>query len=244
MSRITSPTRRGEWVAVELTQEGDLRANDGTLERMIRRDLGLGKDHPVFVPVRRTALADRQVVVSAMDGYVFVGAGLPAGRYFSLEKRAYVEQVLSRYSGSQRVPHLIGDADLEPLRGRMAYVEKRPSIRRGSKVEVVSGMLSSLQGVVVEISNGTACVQFSMRTLTRILALPLSLLRSLEDGKKPEVKLVPAKLYQATLGISMAATPAPEKMAPKKMAPKKMAHKRRRPTQKTRVPASIQMALF
>lgn len=194
-----SHLQQGGWVAIELTQEGDLRANDGTLERMLRRDLGLHKDHPVYIPVKRSALAEKQVVVSAMDGYVFVGAGLPPNRYFSLEKRSYVEQVLGRYAGTQRVPHIIRDADLAPLRGQINQVEKSPAIRRGAKVEVSEGMLAALQGVVIDVSDHCACVRFSTRTLVRILSLPLGMLQPVVEEPPKVVPVEPPKLYQMSL---------------------------------------------
>ena len=182
----------GGWVAIELTTEGDLRASDGTLERMIRRDLGVSKDHPVFIPVKRSALAEKHVVVSAMDGYVFVGSGLPSNRYFALERRSYVEQVLCRPSGSGRIPHIIKDAELLPLRGQMEKVDKPSSLRRGAKVEVSEGMLASLQGTILDLYDNSASVRFDTRTLVRILAMPLGMLKFVEN--LPAAAAVPASV--------------------------------------------------
>lgn len=209
---------------------------------MIRRDLGLSKDHPIFIPIKRAALAEKAVIVSAMEGYVFVGAGLPPGRYLSLEKRGYVEQVLCRPSGSSRVPHIIRDAELNPLRGSIERVDKSPSLRVGCTVEVVSGMLAALQGVVVDLFDGYACVQFDTRTLVRILTLPVGILVPAESAaagaaKKPaQPKLRMQQIDFQVAGIKGEAARRPtDKHDRRKDRLRKAQPKVRRPRVKPRV---------
>lgn len=172
------------WIAVELTHYGEMKVEDGTLVPTLRSDLEVGDDFPTFVPSVVYQAGDRQVVLHLMEGYVFVGSGLPETRYFSLEKRGYVSQVMSTFGGphAMRVPSVIPNAQIlvlkHQLRGLMAF-----DIQIGETVQIVDGPYRGLEGLVQGVNGQEAFVLVELRSIKIIATIPRVFLASeVQDG--------------------------------------------------------------
>ena len=139
------------WVVVELTRAGDVKAAEGKLDALLRRDLGVGPDFPIFIPYALFSKGGRKVSIRLVDGYVFLGSDLPEVRYFRLESLPFVESILSTRSGrGMRVLQTIPNSHVEELRERLRR-ELSVSIEEGSNVRVVRGNYANLTGRVIDV---------------------------------------------------------------------------------------------
>jgi transcription antitermination factor NusG len=169
------------WIAVELSKQGEDRVEEGTLIEVLYRDLEV-EQHPVFVPAISYAKGGKRITLHLMEGYVFIASGLPETRYFALERRAYVNQVMSTRGGPHRMRTLsVIDNDYisslqEQLRDMVAS-----DIEKGTIVRVVNGRYRSLEGVVVGTEQEVAYISIELRSLRVIATVPKVFLESIED---------------------------------------------------------------
>lgn len=179
--RLTAVDRRDDltWIAIELTRLGEQQVDDGTLAATLRGDLDVDDTFPVFIPSVIYKKGGRRVVLHLLEGYVFVASGLPEVRYFALERRPYVNQVMSTQAGPHRmrVPSTIPNSkvlDLKfQLRGLVAS-----DIEVGSTVQVTDGLYRGLEGEVMGIEGDDAFVYITFRSLKTIATIPKVFLES------------------------------------------------------------------
>jgi transcription antitermination factor NusG len=181
--------RRDEltWVIVELTHLGEAKVDDGTLEDTLRSDLEVPKSFPIFVPAATYTKDGRVHAVTLMEGYAFVGTGLPDMAYFALEHKPYVNRVIASLGGPHKVKVLSTVADQKIREMRLQLRQKVSSdIKRGDWVLVTKGTHRSLEGEVMGIAAENAFVRIELRSLRLIATIPLVFLelhpRPDEDG--------------------------------------------------------------
>lgn len=161
-----------QWVVVELTPEGEELIHQGRLESKIRKELG----------------SPSLSIVENLHGgyplnYIFIDSGLHPSKYFALEKKSYVEKVLSKTNGSIRVLQFVSGKDL--LKFNKAP-QSSVSFVRGQPVEITSGIFSRVRGRFVStLSPGEGLVQVQTLTLIRILTIPLMDLAPSDDKTLP-----------------------------------------------------------
>jgi len=108
------------WVVLELSRVGESRVEEDSLESVLRRDLRVGEDFPIFVPAISYRRGDKVVTCQLMEGYAFVAAGLDEVAYFSLEHTPYVNQVMSAVGpNGLRALHVIPDQSIEEMRKKL-----------------------------------------------------------------------------------------------------------------------------
>ena len=160
------------WVAIELTPQGEVRVTDGSLEAVLRRDLGIDADHPVFIPCALYRRDGRVVTIHLMEGYVFVGTGLPETRYFALERQPYVAKVLSTIGPHRmRVLSVITNDHIQEMRAKLRSLVSS-EIPLGAAVVVLDGAYRHLTGTVTGIEDENAFVHIRLRSLEVIATVP------------------------------------------------------------------------
>lgn len=160
------------WVAVELTNLGEQRAEDGTLEKLLRKDLAVDDDWPVFIPSMTYIRDGRKVQLHLMEGYAFVATGLPETHYFGLERKSHVEKVLSVVgSRGLRTLHVIPDEKIQEIRDRMREVVSE-TVYHGTVVRVVDGLYNGLSGKVVGEDKESVFVLIELRSISIIATIP------------------------------------------------------------------------
>jgi len=167
------------WIAIELTPQGEAKVEDGTIAETIREDLDVGDNYPVFIPSVVYRKGGRRVVLHLMEGYVFVASGLPETRYFSLERRPYVSQVMSSTGGPHhiRVPSVISNSHIRNLQRQLRKLVSS-DIEIGARVSVVDGLYRGLEGMVLGLDGEEAFVLIELRSIKVIATIPRVLLES------------------------------------------------------------------
>ena len=178
MDRRDEPT----WVAIELTRQGEQKIEEGSLEQPLRRDLGVDSDYPVFVPAITYMKGRRGVTIHLLEGYAFVAAGLPEVRYFALEQRPYVEQVISTPPPGRgvRTISVVPDRNIQELR-RQLQEQVASDIQVGERVLITEGPYRKLDGKVTGMDGGTAYVFIRLRSLQVVATVPRVFLESLDS---------------------------------------------------------------
>lgn len=169
------------WIAVELTPLGEEKVEEGTIEAALRQDLGVDESFPVFVPATTYKKNGRTVTICLIEGYVFVASGLPEVRYFALERKAYVQTVMSVLTGPHHMRTLkaLPNREVKNLQKKLRELVAA-DIEVGAAVKVVDGPYKGLDGRVLGSDGTDAYVEFKLRSLCRITTLPLVFLETLE----------------------------------------------------------------
>lgn len=178
--------RRDEqtWVILELNHLGETRVADGTLEPVLRKDLGVDSDFPIFIPAVTFPKDGRAVTIRTMDGYIFIGSGLPETTYFQLERRPYANQVMSKKMGDHGMRVLITVSNAEVQSIRQGLREQVSSdIKTFDQVRVIEGKYQSLEGQVLEIHGTDAFVHVELRSRDVITTIPLVFLEVITDNE-------------------------------------------------------------
>ncbi len=176
------------WIAIELSRQGELKVEDCTLASSFRRDLDVQDEFPVFIPSTSYIKNGRTFTVHLMEGYAFVGTGLPEYRYFALEKLAYVTSVMSAQSGPHRMRalHVLPNREIEKLRRKLSE-QLAADIEVDAWVKVVRGKFKGLEGRVLRIHDDQhAWVAFELRSLHRCTPIPRVFLETI-PGPPEEV---------------------------------------------------------
>ncbi len=162
------------WVALELTRQGELKVEDGSLEGELRKVLEIDKNWPIFIPARVYARSGKKITVHLMEGYVFVASGLDEVVYFRMEQE---NKIITRVM-TQRGPHgmrvlaTIPDSQIQDLREHFRRVIAS-DIAIGMKVKVTDGKYRSLEGYVVDVIEDYAIVDIDeLRTLKAVAKIP------------------------------------------------------------------------
>jgi transcription antitermination factor NusG len=158
---------------LELTRQGEQRVEEGTLDAALRESLGVESNHPVFVPSVVYTRAGKRTAVHLMEGYAFIGTGLPETAYFALEHNCqYVKQVLSTGSdGEMRSLSTLPDANVEEMRKRLRQ-HVATDIEKGMVVAVTEGTFANLEAEVMDFDGGDAVVSIELRSIKIITRLP------------------------------------------------------------------------
>jgi transcription antitermination factor NusG len=162
------------WIALELNRTGEQKVEDGTLESSLRSDLGVDPSFPIFIPATTYTKNNRTITLYLVEGYAFVGSGLPEVRYFALERKSYVHQVVFTKSGPHklRVPSVIPNSHIEEMRQRLRKLVSS-DIEIGATVKVTDGPYKALEGLVLDTEADQAIVQVRLRSIDLILTIPL-----------------------------------------------------------------------
>lgn len=161
------------WVVLELTRQGEIRADDGSLAKALANALD-NPEHPVFVPAITYVKDGTKVTVHLMEGYAFVGAGLAESVYFTLpfHKSQLVRKVLSSAMGSG-MPFLqvVSDQHVRELRRQLAEIVAS-DITEGMTVRITQGAYACLTGKVVWTEGDDAFVHIKLRSFEVIRTVP------------------------------------------------------------------------
>ena len=175
---------RTTWVVLELTTLGEMRAEEGTLPRLIKQSLKGGSETKVFVPCVTYNKGKDRIVLNMMEGYAFVESGLTEGAYIDLGHTCpYVQRAMFAYQHGLPVLTTITDVALEELRiglKNMVAVE----LDVGMEVEVIEGPYSNMVGHILSMSDEMAHVYIELRSLRAIRSIPKMVLRPYQPGKE------------------------------------------------------------
>lgn len=161
------------WVVIELTRLGEIRVEEGILDQMIRRELDVDDLFPVFIPAAVYVKNGKTITIQLLEGYVFVGSGLPETAYFKLEKKGYVNQVMSRRDKNQmRVLQVIPNSEVLEMKKKLRRLVSS-DIVEGERVLVVEGRYACLEGEVIDIMDDCATVSFTFRSLAVLATMPV-----------------------------------------------------------------------
>ena len=160
------------WVVLELTRQGELRAEEGTLAKSLVDALD-APDHPVFVPAITYDRDGTRVTVHLMQGYAFVASGLPESAYFALVHRCqFVRKVLSAaMSNGMPVLQVVPDQHVRELR-RQLQEQVASDIDDGMCVKITQGVYGGLTGKVVGSDGDKALVHIKLRSFEVIRTIP------------------------------------------------------------------------
>lgn len=165
------------WVVVELTKAGELKVSEGAIEAILRDLLKAGDQYPVFVPSATYKVAGNTTVLNLMQGYAFVKSGLPETQYFRIERdNPYVKKILTTRSAvGMRVLNTVTNDSIMDLRKKLSE-HVSSDIITDSKVVVSTGLLSNLEGEVVDVGEELAFVLFKLRSIDIMASLPRAFL--------------------------------------------------------------------
>ena len=159
-------------MVLELTRQGELRAEEGTLEEALVEALD-APGHQVFVPAVTYTRDGNRVTVHLMEGYAFAASGLPEAVYFDLERDCpYVRKVLSN-EGVNGIPVLqvIGNQHVQEMQRQLRDVVSQ-DITEGMWVKITQGVYRGLSGEVVGESDDVAYVYIKLRSYEVIRTVP------------------------------------------------------------------------
>lgn len=161
------------WVVIELTKLGEDMVSEGLLEAALRRDLDLEPSHPVFVPCTVYKREGRTTTLHLMEGYVFVATGIPEIRFFRLERKAYVQQVMSTRTGPHRMRYLsvVSHPHILSLQAQLREMVTS-GIPTGARVAIEEGRYRGLDGCVVGLDEDNAFVRITLRSLDVVATVP------------------------------------------------------------------------
>lgn len=168
-------------MVLELTRQGEIRANEGTLVGVLSTALHIPKEH-IFVPATTYSREGARVTVHLMEGYVFVVSGLPDAYYFALERNnPYINKVLSS-PGSQGIPvlNVIKDRDVQEMRQQLRDAAVQ-DISEGMCVRINQGVYGGLLGEVVGMEGNDAFIHVKLRSFEIIRTIPKMFLEPVSD---------------------------------------------------------------
>jgi transcription antitermination factor NusG len=170
------------WVAVELSKLGEEKVQEGQLDAVLRADLGVGDEFQIFIPAATYPRGHRKVTLLLIEGYVFLASGLPETKYFELEKRPYVSQVMSTPAGGTRIRTLttIPNKTVEDFRNQLRRL-MTADLPFGTRVKVTDGVYKNLEGVVRGGDEENAYVEIRLRSIELMATIP----RVLLDAQAP-----------------------------------------------------------
>ena len=172
------------WVTLELTSLGEIKVEEGTLEKILRKELGVDGDseYSVFIPVSQYNQNGRKVTLHLMEGYAFVQSGLLEQLYFDLEKSPYIEQVFSSNpNNGLRVIQTISNEYIQEMRGNLRGMANE-GLKIGNTVKILKGAYRLLEGEVLGFDGDAAFVGIYLRSLSAVVTLPKVYLDLLEGG--------------------------------------------------------------
>jgi len=160
------------WVSLELSRIGEQKATEGTLEAALRRDLGVDEAWPIFIPSTTYTRNNKKVTIHLMEGYAFVGSGLPETSYFALERKQLVVQVMStKPPKGLRTLSVISDKHIQDMRMKMRTLITE-GIKVKAKVDILDGLYTGLSGSVLDVMGDYVLVHIELRSIEIIATIP------------------------------------------------------------------------
>jgi transcription antitermination factor NusG len=172
------------WVVIELNHLGETKVDEGTLENSLRRDLDVQSEFPIFIPVLSYPKGNRTINFHLMEGYVFVGSGLADTAYFALERKDYVNQVITT-PGRVRSLNVIPNTKIEELRKQLRQMVSA-DIQDGAEIRVLNGPYRNLEGIIIMVALDAAIVRIQLRSLDLIVTIPKVFLEALQNPDESE----------------------------------------------------------
>jgi len=152
---------------------------DRSLEKTLRRDLDVDPDFPIFVPATTYTKKGRSITLHLMQGYLFISSGLPETAYFKLERKSYVNRVMSSTDRQgMRVLRVLPNDEIAKIRKQLRELVSS-DISIGEEVRVVDGVYATLEGDVIDVEGDMAVVRFEFRSLNLLTSIPLVFLESI-----------------------------------------------------------------
>jgi transcription antitermination factor NusG len=164
------------WAIVELSRLGEQKVENGTLEILVRQDLQLPDDVPIFIPARTYRRDSNVYTLYLLSGYIFIGSVVEDVLLYRLENLPYISQVIShKNNNGLRVLKTLPNSEIEKMRQelRSSIVQDFPE---GSHVNIVDGMYRNFDGKLMQIIDNNAVVHLQLRTLEAMAVIPLSFL--------------------------------------------------------------------
>jgi len=170
------------WVVVELTRSGELRAEEGTLDRYLQEGLQT-PGHKVFIPATTYVRNGKRITIHLMEGYAFVASGLPETLYFALERDCiHVKKVLCTPGpGGIPVLSVLSDTDVQEMKTQLRTVISE-DINAGMRVMITQGTYAKLDGEVLEVGEEDAQVLIELRSFKVIRSIPRVFLEPMTEG--------------------------------------------------------------
>jgi len=158
-------------VILELTRTGEQKAEDGDLEKSLRRALR-SELLDIFIPSCTYKKGGRTVTVHLMEGYAFVSYEMEETVYFGLEQKADVKNVMSSKSPSGiRVPHTLPNSEIQRMRDQLRSIILG-DVEIGACVAVTDGTYKGLEGQVLDLEKDFAILRIEMRSLSVVTKIP------------------------------------------------------------------------
>ena len=161
------------WAIVELSALGEQKVENGTLEILIRQDLRLPDDVPIFIPARTYRRDSNVYTLYLLSGYIFIGSDAEDMVLYRLESLPYVSQVIShKNKRGLKVLKTIPNSEIEKMRQelRSSIVQDFPV---GNRVDVVDGLYRNFEGELLQVIENSAVVHLKLRTLETLAKIPL-----------------------------------------------------------------------
>ena len=159
------------WVVLELTSKGEFLVREGTLERHVRRHLGIDTDWEIFIPIHTYKKGGREVQLEGIQGYVFIASGLEEYQYFSLEEHDYTRSILSIDRGKYRTITTLPDSSVQHIRDSIRE-EIATDLDEGMHIRVILGDYIALEGEIIGFVEDKALVELQMRSIHAIIPIP------------------------------------------------------------------------
>ena len=159
------------WVVLELTSKGEYLVREGTLERHIRRHLGIDNDWPIFIPLHTYKKGGREIQLEGIQGYVFISSGLAEYEYFALEHQDYTRSILSLDRGKYRTITTLPESSVQHIRDRIRE-EISTDLDEGMIIRVILGDYIALEGEIIGFDGDKALVEVGMRSIHAIVPIP------------------------------------------------------------------------
>jgi len=160
------------WVTLELSRLGEEKVQDGSLGDTIRKEMELPHDFPIFIPASTYRKGNRNVTILLMEGYAFIATGLPDTLYYELEKKPYINQVLSSHTSPVRTLVTVSDRKIHKLRRELRQITSSELVK-GDRVRITEGTYRNLEGIIRGVAEEDAFVEVTLRSLEAIATIPL-----------------------------------------------------------------------
>lgn len=168
------------WATLELTTLGEIKVDDGVLEKILKKELE--ESIEVFIPVSSYDQNGRKVNLYLLEGYVFVQTGLDETRYFDLERTPYFETVFSTKDPETklRVLSVVSDVEVEKMRDQLRGMSCK-GLSTGDSVFIVKGAYKNLTGSIIDFEGEDAYIKIDLRSLSTIVKLPPAYLSTVKE---------------------------------------------------------------
>lgn len=163
-----------DWVVIELSSSGE-DADPEVLMQVMNKLLN--NEREVFVPAVTYVKRGVSTTLCYCQGYVFVRAGLPSGRYFDLLNHSFFTSVLSYQDEDKTYLRLLGDDKVREIQDTLRK-HTQITFEEGAEVVITSGTYKDLSGECMGMVTEDSCsVKIQMRSILTFVQIPVAMLR-------------------------------------------------------------------